>query len=202
MLVPALLPRVRVLAPLPRLRRLRGVLDGAPHERRQLARRRARGPGHEEGVGERVRGGAASRRLEHEQPTEEAERERRRVRRDGAERHGRHVGELDLAKVREFVGRGPPLLRRRPHLLEDGDELLDIRVCRERLRVFEHLAEDAARGPGVDALRVFPRTEQDLRRPVRPRGHLVRIFCLLRVQVEGPRLAKVADLQRSVGLDE
>ena len=87
--------------------------------------------------------------------------------------------------------------------MSDNDaKLVDIVFSREERTVVTQLAQYAAHRPQVDPLRVVPGAVQQLRGPVPPRRHLVRVLALLPVGLEDPAQTEVRDLESALRPDQ
>mmetsp|Transcript_15914 Transcript_15914/g.62183 ORF Transcript_15914/g.62183 Transcript_15914/m.62183 type:complete len:368 (-) Transcript_15914:146-1249(-) len=84
--------------------------------------------------------------------------------------------------------------------LEDLVELVDLRVARKERVQQQQLGEDAADRPDVDRRRVGLHAEEDLRRAVPQRHHVVRVGT--ERHVEGTCQAKIGDLQGALLVDQ
>mmetsp|Transcript_35640 Transcript_35640/g.57417 ORF Transcript_35640/g.57417 Transcript_35640/m.57417 type:complete len:443 (+) Transcript_35640:359-1687(+) len=89
--------------------------------------------------------------------------------------------------------------------LHDAIQLVHCRCSWEDGLPGEELPQNAAHTPQVNALRVRSRAEQDLRRTVPARGHIVRqhwILCVVLLLHNTPGQSEVADLHLAVGVEQ
>ena len=78
--------------------------------------------------------------------------------------------------VAQFIHVRPVRFVRRTERSKDSKQLIDLRIAGEQAALCAHLGQDAAQTPDVHAGRIVFGAQQDLRRPVPKRDHLVRVF--------------------------
>ena len=116
--------------------------------------------------------------------------------------HG-HAAELRERRfeIVQFQSVGPVILVRGTEDLEDLEDLVDLRVAHEERSALDHLSEDAACGPEVDAKTVGLLSEENLRAAVPERDDLVGVR--LNWQAERSGQSEVSQLDiHSLRVDE